>query len=193
MLTLRSKGSDYHHGDLRDSSIAAGRKLIAKGGLHALGIRKVAETIGVSPASLYRHFEDLNAFQEAISLSVREDLGEYMERETRNIKDPERKLRALGNAYIDYASKNPRLFEVAFLRCETQNKPEAKGKGWDLLQNGLHAFSTKEIKGLDFALWSLVHGFATLVAQGSIKLSEFEDRKKQLLLTTKKIVEAYTG
>ena len=191
MLTLRGKDSGYHHGDLRASSIAAGRKLITKGGFHALGIRKVAETIGVSPAALYRHFEDLNAFQEAISLSVREDLGEYMEREFRNIKNPDRKLRALGSAYIDYASENPRLFEVAFLRCENSDAPEPQGKAWELLQSGIKELSSKQINGLDLALWSLVHGFATLVAQGTIRKSEFQKQRNLVLISAKKLTEAY--
>lgn len=78
MLTPRSKGHDYHHGDLRASAIAAGREMIKKGGINALGLRKVAERLQVSPAALYRHFEDVEALQAEICAEVRQELGEYM-------------------------------------------------------------------------------------------------------------------
>ena len=191
MLTLRSKGSDYHHGDLHTSAIAAGRDFVAKGGVHAIGIRKVAEKIGVTPTALYRHFEDLNAFQNAISLSIRDDLGDFMESESQSIKNPKKRLVALGGAYIDFAAKNPRLFEMAFLWCESSEAPEPQGKAWELLQSSIQQLDVRRATGLDLALWSLVHGFATLVAQGTIRKSEFQPQRNLILNTSKKLADAY--
>lgn len=191
MLTLRSKGSDYHHGDLKTSAIAAGRELVAKGGVHALGIRKVADKIGVTPAALYRHFADISEFQGAISQTIRDELGEFMETKSRFAKNPNKKLQAIGGAYIDFAARNPRLFEMAFLWCGSSEPPEPEGKAWELLQSGIKGLSNKRINGLDLALWSLVHGFATLVSQGTIGKSEFQRQRNLVLKSAEKLTESY--
>ena len=78
MLTPQRKGSDYHHGDLRHAAIMAARSLVASQGMAALGLRKVSEKVAVSPAALYRHFEDLEQLRAELSAQVRIEIGELM-------------------------------------------------------------------------------------------------------------------
>ncbi|MBU3692802.1 MAG: TetR/AcrR family transcriptional regulator [Candidatus Nanopelagicaceae bacterium] len=194
MLTPRSKGHDYHHGDLRASAIAAGREMIKKGGINALGLRKVAERLQVSPAALYRHFEDVETLQAEICAEVRQELGEFMlavrdqvpisRSKSQNAK---LRFRALGHAYMDFANKNKKLFESAFLfRLHSQNQ-DMDGLAWNLLNESLD-----ELRGAGELLgktdeeacmlaWSAVHGLATLVAQDAIPPEQYELSKLQIM------------
>ena len=194
MLTPRSKGHDYHHGDLRASAIAAGRAMIKQGGINALGLRKVAERLKVSPAALYRHFEDVEALQAEICAEVRQELGEYMLTQRNGVPksssknlDARRRFRALGDAYMDFAHRNKKLFESAFLfRMHNQNQEES-GLAWDLLNQSLDELrNTRELLAKTdeeacTLAWSAVHGLATLVAQDAIPSNRYEQSKIQIM------------
>ena len=194
MLTPRSKGHDYHHGDLRAAAIAAGREMIKKGGVNALGLRKVAERIQVSPAALYRHFEDVEALQAEICAVVRQELGEYMLAERNQVPksrskslNARQRFRALGHAYMDFANSNKKLFESAFLfRLHNQNQEE-DGLAWDLLNESLDELRSagellaKTDEEACMLAWSAVHGLATLVAQDAIPHNRYKLSKIQIM------------
>src|SRR6185369_3293046 len=57
----------YHHGDLRNALLAAGRALLAEGGTPALSLREAARRAGVSHAAPYRHFASREALLAAIA------------------------------------------------------------------------------------------------------------------------------
>jgi AcrR family transcriptional regulator len=195
MLTPRSKGHDYHHGDLRASAISAGKEMIKKGGINALGLRKVAERLHVSPAALYRHFEDVEALQAEICAEARQELGEYMlaardqvaKTRSKNL-NARLRFRALGLAYMDFANKYKKLFESAFLfRIHDQNI-EGDGLAWDLLNESLDELRSvgelveKTDEEACMLAWSAVHGLATLVAQNAIPPERFEQSKNQIIV-----------
>jgi AcrR family transcriptional regulator len=194
MLTPRSKGNDYHHGDLRASAIAAGREMIKKGGINALGLRKVAERLQVSPAALYRHFEDVESLQAEICAEVRQELGEFMlaerdkaRKSTSKALNARIRFRSLGNSYMDFANKNKKLFESAFLfRLHTQNQNEGD-LAWGLLNESLDELRktgellAKTDEEACMLAWSAVHGLATLVAQDAIPPEQYERSKIQIM------------
>ena len=194
MLTPRSKGHDYHHGDLRASAIAAGRAMIKQGGIQALGIRKIAERLKVSPAALYRHFEDIDSLQSEIAAEVRQELGEYMLKERDKVKKSKSKalnarlrFRALGYSYIDFARDHKQLFESAFLFRQHNDKDGEDGLAWKLLQDSLDelremgALLSKTDEEACMLAWSSVHGLATLVAQDAIHPVQYEEAKSHIL------------
>lgn len=185
MLTLKRKGADYHHGDLKFAAVIAGRNLIAAGGLHALGIRRVAERIGVTPAALYRHFASLEDLQSEISGYVRSEIGELMlsrreqvKKHRDSIKYEIEKFRAIGEAYVDFADSNPRLFEVAFIHHQNQSIGEYSELAWQILNESIERFVALGMTSKDnrekapLVAWSSVHGLATLVANRAIAPSE---------------------
>ena len=185
MLTLQRKGSDYHHGDLKTAAIVAGRALIESGGLSALGIRRVAEKIGVTAPALYRHFASLEELLEEITCQVRQELGEFMlerRKGVRKSRDNKRyeleKFQAMGDAYIDYADKHPRLFEIAFIHHQEKSTHEYSDLAWQLLNESIENFialgMTPKAKrnSAPLVAWSAVHGVATLIANRSVIPSE---------------------
>lgn len=183
MLTPRRKGSDYHHGSLYESAVLAGKKIIERGGVNALGIRKIADQLHVTPASLYRHFESLEQLQSAIAAEVRDEIAELMisRREKVKVNNAAEKMYAIGSGYIEYAELNPRLFEVAFLTCDSAVPTPQSDKSWNVLIDGINNFKKPLPPGIEYLLWSVVHGFATLVAQNAIEPKDIKVRKKEVL------------
>lgn len=185
MLTLQRKGSGYHHGDLKVAAIVAGRSLIEVGGLPALGIRRVAEKIGVTAPALYRHFASLEELLLEITCQVRHEIGELMlvrqksVKSSRDVKKFElEKFRAMGDAYIDYADKHPKLFEIAFIHHQDKSTVEYSDLAWQLLNESIEKFielgMTPKNKrdSAPLVAWSAVHGVATLVANRAVVPAE---------------------
>jgi len=183
MLTPRRKGSDYHHGQLRESAILVARDLIAQGGMAALGIRKIAEKLNVSPASLYRHFESIEDLQVELGERFRDELADYMikKRDRVRINSPKLKLRTIGSAYIDFAASNPRLFEAAFTYCGPSKRDDNSDRSWQVLVDAVNDLKGRQLPGIEMVLWSSVHGLATLTAQGAIEKAKLNREKKAVL------------
>ena len=185
MLTLQRKGSDYHHGALKSAAILAGRNLIASGGLQALGIRRVAEQIGVTAPALYRHFASLEELVAEVSCYVRAEMGEFMKARRDKVKKASDvnkyeidKFRAIGDAYVDFADQFPQLFEVAFIHHQSQSISEYNELAWQILNESLDNFVAlgmtpkQKRETAPLLAWSSVHGLATLIANRAIAPAE---------------------
>lgn len=194
MLTPVRKRSEYHHGDLGHAAVRAAKNLIDSEGLNSLGIRRVAEATGVSPAALYRHFENLEQLKAEVSAQVRLELGEFLRAKRERTSLSRSKTRnaimrfeSLGEAYIDYARKHPRLFEIAFLHCDEKPISEFSDLAWELLQESIKELD--EVGLLDRKIesaapmiaWSSVHGLAVLVAQRAILQREQDSALRQIM------------
>jgi AcrR family transcriptional regulator len=194
MLTTARKRSDYHHGDLGHAAVRVARNLVDSEGLNSLGVRRVAELAGVSPAALYRHFENLEQLKAEVSAQVRLELGESLRSRRDRTPLGRSKSRnallrfeALAEAYIDYARKHPRLFEIAFLHCEEKPISEFSDLAWELLRESIKELD--EVGLLDRKIeaaapmiaWSSVHGLAVLVAQRALLQREQEVALRQIM------------
>ncbi|MEY3103885.1 MAG: hypothetical protein RL256_907 [Actinomycetota bacterium] len=194
MLTPVRKRSDYHHGDLGHAAIRAAKNLIDSEGLNSLGIRRVAEATGVSPAALYRHFENLEQLKAEVSAQIRLELGEFLKAKRDRTPLSRSKSRnalirfeALGEAYIDYARKHPRLFEIAFIHCDEKPISEFADLAWELLQESIKELDEVGLLDRKIAVaapmiaWSSVHGLAVLVAQRAILQREQDQALRQIM------------
>ena len=132
----------YHHGNLKNELIEAGIALINEEGLSGFSLRKVAAKCNVSNAAPYSHFN---------------------------------------NAYIDFFAENPQYFQFLFYHSglkinmdqESPNDypPFAlfRATAYRLFRRqGLQEESYKERLA---ALWSSVHGIASLLSAKGIQYS----------------------
>ena len=97
----------------RDRIFKAARKLFDEKGIEGVSLRNVAKKIGITPMAIYRHFEDKDALIDALVL---DGLAEWSARvEALPPCKGFAKLAQIGEAYLDFALKEPRRFEAAFL------------------------------------------------------------------------------
>jgi len=179
---------------LKHSAIRAARNLVERDGITSLGIRKVAELLAVSPAALYRHFENLEQMRAELRVQIRQDLGEFLKFRRDRVKPTSNKRKnailrfeSLGEAYVDFARSNPRLFEVAFIHCDEKPISEFSDLAWDLLKESLTELmkvgflDKKVLTSAPMIAWSSVHGLAVLVANRAIAQRDQEEALQQIL------------
>ena len=96
----------------RDRIFSAAKTVLDREGLPGLTVRRVAHEAKLSPMALYRHFADKDALLNALM----EDGLAAWERIVRSIRaaDPLEWLESLGEAFLDFALKEPHRFDAAF-------------------------------------------------------------------------------
>jgi AcrR family transcriptional regulator len=97
---------------MRDRIFAAAKVVLDQDGLPGLTVRKVAQHARVSPMAMYRHFADKDALLNALmadGLAAWEKIARSM-----RATDPLEWLEALGEAYLEFALKEPHRFDAAF-------------------------------------------------------------------------------
>ena len=179
MLTLKKTSSDYHHGDLQSALISAGLRQVEKHGLNSLGLRQLALDTGVSPAAVYKHFQDLDHLKACIAKASREILGSMMLKALKQLPDvPKTKLdalkrlRATGSAYIDFGVQKKNLFEIAFISFDGPELGPDEPNSYQIFLdclidlNKIGALSDSNLLIAPAVAWSAVHGFASLATHG---------------------------
>ncbi len=95
---------------------AAERLLVDAGGDVALTLRAVAQHVGVTTPSLYRHFHDKASLVSAVCLRVWHELGERMQAAALDHDDPFQALGARGRAYVRFGLDHPVQYRLLLLR-----------------------------------------------------------------------------
>jgi AcrR family transcriptional regulator len=96
----------------KDRILLAARAVLEREGLDGLSVRKVAQRAELSPMALYRHFADKDALLNAL---MADGLAAW-EKIVRDIRaqDPLEWLKALCEAFLDFALTQPHRFDAAF-------------------------------------------------------------------------------
>ena len=95
-------------------SVAA-RHLLDKEGADAVTMRQVADAVGITAMAVYRHYADRAALLNTLANEGFDELAIQLSA-TRLSGDIEKRLEKVLDIYLDHALKNPRLFELMFLR-----------------------------------------------------------------------------
>jgi len=190
------KEKKYHHGDLKNALIKAGVEILSQQGISALSLRKVATKAGVSHAAPYSHFKNK---QELIASISSEGFNRIYEKLYLKIKDipkdlPEIKLKEAALSYLDFALSDSDHFRITFSGIIEQDKekyPEyikASKRCFSLVQEIVRECQEKEIlrntplDEMTIAIWSLVHGFVSLLIDREFSHNIFENQKPDELL-----------
>jgi AcrR family transcriptional regulator len=156
----------YHHGDLREALVTAGRSLLEEKGWRDFTLRECARRASVSHAAPAHHFASLDELLAEIAARGSGELAAAMAAETQRAgRDPAAKLVGQCIGYMAFAAANPMMFELMFQReADTSQAPAFAA--------AVHAVipeAPAEVKArmVDFA-WATVHGFIVLVLEGRI-------------------------
>lgn len=103
--------------ELREQILSAARRIVLEEGFPALTMRKIAEAIEYSPATIYLHFENREAIGRQLCAEAFEKLLSYMA-PAAAIADPAERLRAIGRAYARYGFENPESYKLIFMTGE---------------------------------------------------------------------------
>lgn len=164
----------------RTRILDAARELFLERGVEAVTLREVAQKIEYSTTAIYVQFADKAALVEAM---VNEDFAKFASglEAVAKIADPVDRLGALQDAYIDFALKMPRHYQLLFLTPAQphHSKLEATSpagiEGYRVLRETVdECIRTDRFReGLTDAdavaqvIWGTVHGLVSLlIVQG---------------------------
>ena len=173
----------YHHGDLRTALLAAAIREIESVGVEHLSLRSLATEVGVSPSAAYHHFADKDALIAAVALQGFAMLEQAVTDAAAAVPatdDPATRLGAAAGAYIAFAVAHPHLFRVAFSghRLVTTTALDTAGVVHPLLGQLLDDIADSGSvplalrRGADALVWAAVHGMATLVLEGFMRVED---------------------
>ena len=97
----------------RERILAAARKSFERHGLEGLSLRDVAAKVGITPMAIYRHFESKEALVDALVLDALDEWSACVA--ALPAADGLAKIEQMSEAALDFALREPRRFEAAFL------------------------------------------------------------------------------
>lgn len=111
--TLKRKGADYHHGDLRRSLVEATVRLVAEHGVDGFTLRAAAKLAGVSDGAPYHHFADKEALLAAVAEESFELLCDAMSAAGDGHEgNASTKAQAMSVEYVLFAARHPARFRI---------------------------------------------------------------------------------
>jgi len=159
---------------LRSRILETAMELFLDEGFENVTIRRIAEKIEYSPATVYLYYQDKNEILYALHAQGFEMLYEQ-QKKLLTIKDPWQRLRRHGKIYVSFALKNPEYYDLMFIMRGPAAKMKEK-KDWEsglrsyelLRENVKQCMEAGYLKKTHedvatFAFWSLTHGIASLV------------------------------
>ena len=110
----------------RDTIIETARQMIESDGADNVPLRKLAETLGVKAASLYRYFSNKTALLKAVNEVTTRNQIEALYRAADNDLPLMQRMMAIADAYRQFAHENPACYILAFANPEPDIRPEAE-------------------------------------------------------------------
>jgi AcrR family transcriptional regulator len=178
---------------VRTALVEAGVELARSGGPDAVVLREVTRMVGVVPNAAYRHFADRDAFLAAVRDAAVGRLAQRMADGMSRVRarrgtpsGAQLRMRAVGQAYLEFARTEPGLFDTAF--AATEHQPPAAGNSKpgpldhlktaldELVEAGL--LEPARRRNVEYPTWATVHGLAVLL-RGPLR--SLSDREKMHL------------
>lgn len=161
--------------------------MINSGGEGSLSMRKLAEKCGVSMAAPYAHFKSKDDLINAMKNHVTENFTERLEKSVSKIRDGsiEKKIIALGNAYVLFFMEHPEYFTFLFSRgyihvnLDFSKSDENNFKPFLILKDlCTQYFAEKKPELSDYEkeleiirIWASVQGLTSIIFMNNVKWS----------------------
>lgn len=180
----------YHHGDLRQAMIDAAEAVLAEKGVGGFTLRECARRAGVSPAAPAHHFGNMVGLLTAVATLGFDELSSSMETAVAEAaRTGGDRLAAIAEAYLAVAMARPGRFRVVFGRLGLKRGDEdlmraavrafgilvretklalGRQETADLLTRPPSSFAGDDDLGTILFVWSVTHGFSTMLIDGQL-------------------------
>jgi AcrR family transcriptional regulator len=174
MKSLRRPRAPRGSGDrLRDEILDAATELLLETGhAKAVSIRSVAQRVGVTPPSIYLHFQDKDALLDAVCARYFAKLDQEMQRVASGQPSAVEVLRAQGLAYVRFAIATPELYRIATMgewRSGSDVDATLDSSAFKHMRETVQTLMDEKIyppgdpTTVALQLWSAAHGVAALL------------------------------
>lgn len=166
--------------DLKEAAVAEALAIIESEGVERLSLREVARRLGVSHQAPYRHFASRDHILAEIAARAFESFARHLDIHPKT-DNPIADMRAMGEAYLDYAAMHPLQYRLMFGTPlpDANAHPAMMAKArhaFDLLRAALrrtsarHAAVSEDSILLDaLFIWAGLHGLASIRASSAFE------------------------
>ncbi|GAA4304671.1 TetR/AcrR family transcriptional regulator [Compostibacter hankyongensis] len=173
--------------NVRAAILSAACSMAQEEGWQSLSIRKIAEAIEYSVPVIYEHFENKEAILLEISKEGFRELEKKLEQARKRSTDPEEQLKALADAYWNFAFRNPEFYQLMYglgIPCCGAGKMKTEFTAFsDLMIGAIKAIIKKKKSNPEDAcfkyqaLWSVLHGLISIVMMRKSDIADGMNKK----------------
>jgi AcrR family transcriptional regulator len=170
--------------------IATARAIAEREGWSAVTVRRLADEIEYSQPVLYSHFKNRDAIVGAVAIEGFRELAAALRAAVQGSAGRREALGSVATAYLDFAFRNPALYEAMFVLptvlrfAEADTRPELH-EGFVALAAAVAPFSA-DVEAATETFWAALHGLTELERAGRIRPTVRGERLKL-------IVRAFAG
>ncbi|HZP53274.1 TetR/AcrR family transcriptional regulator [Actinocrinis sp.] len=168
--------------------VETARELAEQQGWDAVTTRRLSERIEYSQPVLYSHFRGKREIIGAVALQGAAEMAVALRAAARAAKGPRDRVTALARAYLDFATRNPAVYDAMFqldggLAFAQEDTPEPLKDAFAALLESLEEVAGDGVHPGLFTevFWAALHGLATLTRAGRLPPQDAE-RRTQLLV-----------
>lgn len=159
----------------KDMILDAAFEIVRQEGMEKLSNRELANRLKCSIRPIYYQFENVEEMQKELYIKIEQYFYEFL---LDNMVEGIPQYKQIGINYIRFAKREKQLFQTLFMNS-TGLTPDAfvskDGEDYKEIEK-LIKISTnlkeEEIKDFHTKMWIFCHGIATLVASGTVKLTD---------------------
>ena len=154
----------------KDMILDAAFEIVRQEGMEKLSNRELANKLKCSIRPIYYQFKNVEEMQKELYMKIEQYFYKFL---LDNMVKEIPKYKQVGINYIKFAQKEKKLFQALFM-TETGLTPDAfvlkAGKDYKEIEKLIKL--SKDIKDFHTKMWIFCHGIATLVANGTVKLTD---------------------
>ncbi len=174
---------------MKDLILQAAMDLFVEEGYEKASIRKIADRIEYSPATIYLYFKDKDEIFHAVHEKGFDIFFVRMEK-LAVIADPFERLEKLGEAYLHFAREHPQLYDLMFIMWGPMDALK-DDTHWhcgmrahtalrDIVRESIESGRMKpmDVDVAAMAVWSFMHGIVSLHIRNRFRMCMPEDLEK---------------
>ena len=168
----------------REQIIKAARHIAEIEGWPSVTVRRLSDEISYSQPVLYAHFESREGILNAVAIQGFGEMGAALERARKKVRRGST-VEAVANAYLEFATSSPALYEVMFslslsVRFDDPSTPSELRYAFSQLAELFTGQGPKSTV-LSELLWASLHGIADLTRTKRLPPSRQRERVKTLV------------
>ncbi|MGN7400907.1 TetR-like C-terminal domain-containing protein [Cytobacillus praedii] len=156
-------------------------------GLEAVTLATLSRKLNIRPPSLYNHIEGLPGLRKELAVYGIEELNQYLSRAAAETSG-DNAVRAMGEAYLTFARRNPGLYEATFYTIDMEDKDIklASEKVVNLVIQVLQHYGLQGENAVHATrgFRSILHGFASIEQKGGFAMELDVNKSFHFLIDT---------
>src|SRR5579871_3567859 len=171
--------TDKDIADFRSELCKVATERFARHGYEGVTMRQLADALGCSPKTPYRYFKDKADILATVRAEAFAKFADALEKASAAQKDPSQRGRAISEAYLAFALKNPHAYRIMFdIDAPIDEKhPElgpAAERAARYITRGAEYLSEAGLIGVDptlfgWSMWAAMHGIVMLHQSGMLQ------------------------